>query len=101
MSYTRQFDPGDYRDTDLACAWLVANGIQPDYIPTDARITLDRRNMTIDVYLAHDGRPGKPCLDAHGDIMRGTITVPIRRRPPVLASLGPARRKRHAGTIEP
>lgn len=94
MSYTRRFDPDRVMfEQDPVCAWLVANDVEPTYVPLDARITFDRRNMTVEV-IAHDAK-GQLVIDRdRDDVVRTTVTVPLVRRPPVLASLGPARRKR-------
>jgi hypothetical protein len=94
VSYTRQFNPDRVMlEQDPICAWLIANDVEPNYVPLDARIAFDRRNMTVEQYARHDD--GSLVLDLDRDVVvRTTVTVPIRRRPPVLASLGPARRKR-------
>ncbi len=94
MSYTRRFDPRRCIDEQgPICAWLEANGIEPGTVPLDARVTFDRRNMTVEMFVRHDD--GRLVYDWRRDsIVRTTVTVPIRRRPPVLASLGPARRTR-------
>jgi hypothetical protein len=76
-------------EMDAICGWLRDNGIVPEDVPVDARVTLDEGTMTIDVYLKRDGH----LVIEDGEVARGTITVPLVRRPPVLASLGPARRK--------
>lgn len=99
MSYTRQFigrGAAFNAERRTICDWLRANDIAPEDVPLDAAITLDRRNMTIDVLLRRHGPKGiRHYIDpATGAPARGTITVPIQCRPPVLASLGPARRKR-------
>lgn len=96
MTYTRQFEGNSivlWAEMDAICDWLRANDITPGDVPIDAAVTLDRRNMTVDVYLRTPD--GALVLERHRDeVARGRLTVPIRRRPPVLASLSPARRKR-------
>lgn len=96
MSYTRQFTGHGVellKEMPAICDWLNANGVLPDIVPLDACVTLDRRNMTIEVY-ARDAK-GQLVIDRErDDVVRTTVTVPLLRRPPVLASLAPARRKR-------
>jgi len=96
VSYTRQFDPDRcISEQEPICDWLVANGVEPTDVPLDGRITFDRRNMAVEVYARHPD--GSLVLDRDRDeFVRTTVTVPIRRRPPVLASLGPATRTRGA-----
>lgn len=97
MAYTRQFVGRSYAlltEMRDIVGWLTANDIPADDVPLDARVVLDRRNMSIDVFLRRNGR--FYVADDGEGFARGTVTVPIRRRPPVLASLGPARRTRRA-----
>lgn len=98
MSYTRRFDPDRViTEQEPICAWLVANDVEPTDVPLDARITFDRRNMTVERYARR--ADGSLVIDRDRDaVVRTTVTVPIRRRPPVLASLGPSQRTRTGGT---
>ena len=97
MSYTRQFvghGAALLAEMPAICEWLRTNGVEPNHVPLNARVTFDRRHVSIDVHLTRDGHKY-----VEGDeIAAGVLTVPIRRRPPVLASLGPATRTRAGGT---
>jgi hypothetical protein len=96
VSYTRRFDRDlVIREQQPICDWLHANGIDYTIVPLDARVTFDRRNMTVDAYVRGPGGGIQLKADWTAPI-RTTLTVPIRRRPPVLASLGPATRTRGA-----
>jgi hypothetical protein len=92
VSYTRTFDP-DRVHTELGPIqqWLRTCGINPAIVPSNATIVFHRRRMTIELY--RRGRHGLLLNEARTDAIRDRRAYRTRRRPPHLASLGPACRR--------
>ncbi|MFG2359423.1 hypothetical protein [Streptomyces sp. NPDC048521] len=76
--------PEDDRRQAL-CAWLTANGIDPNAVPLDADMTIDEgsagRFLRCEVFdLDQDGRKH---LDERGEnVARRTVAVPLKVEPP-------------------
>lgn len=85
-------------DPDLAidemteiCTWARANNLVPETIPSDARVTVDDGQITVEVHIDLDGNPTKsPRFDAdYRSFRRGTVTVPLLVDLPTFEALKP------------
>jgi hypothetical protein len=73
------------RREDL-CAWLRANGIDPDEVPLDADMTIttvdnDARWLRCEVFVT-DANGRRMLNERRTDVARDTVTVPLRAEPP-------------------
>lgn len=98
---TYRFDP-DLIPRELAaiCDWARANNLTPEQIPVDALVTIDGRNLTVEVWADLAGNPSlKAWAGPAPDLMppRCTVTVPLLVKPPAFAALKPVDA---AGTIK-
>jgi hypothetical protein len=56
--------------------WLTEHGIEPNLVPTNARVVVGAGRVTIDVFLTRDGLTYRTNGDGSA-LARGTITVPL------------------------
>lgn len=61
------------------CAWLTANGIDPDKVPFQSTITVADGQITYEEYLFHNNGLGR---FHNGDLGRRSVTVPLREPMP-------------------
>ncbi|MFC6017786.1 hypothetical protein ACFP2T_16415 [Plantactinospora solaniradicis] len=72
---------GDER-RQVVARWVAEHGIDPDEVPADARIETDlrRETLTVEVFVRDSG--GQLVLRGPNELMRTTVTVPLRSRAP-------------------